>query len=116
LGKVLGILALIVAGISCVFPGGALIATFVGAPLIVFSWKKGAIFGYIAGGLNIVNIIFLSPTVWLAMGAAEAIMDEGGALSLGAIYVTVQVIAMAIMGIITWRSNKNNKPKSKTKK
>ena len=114
-GKVFGILALIVAGISCVFPGGALIATFVGAPLIVFSWKEGAIFGYIAGGLNIINIIFLSPTVWIAMGAAEA-MDEGGALSLGIVYVMVQVIAMAIMGFITWRFNKNNKPKSKTKK
>jgi hypothetical protein len=114
-GKVLGILALIVAGISCVFPGGALVATFVGAPLIVFSWKKGAIFGYIAGGLNIVNIIFLSPTVWIAMGAAE-VMDEGGALSLGVVYSMVQVIAMAIMGFITWRANKNNKPKSKTKK
>tara|TARA_B100000965_G_scaffold373419_1_gene363857 strand:+ start:945 stop:1301 length:357 start_codon:yes stop_codon:yes gene_type:complete len=113
-GKVLGILALIVAGISCVFPGGALIATFVGAPLIVFSWKKGAIFGYIAGGLNIVNIIFLSPTVWIAMGTAEA-MNEGGALSLGVIYVAVQVTAMVIMGFITWKSNKNNKSKSKSK-
>ena len=114
-GKVLGILALIVAGISCVFPGGALIATFVGAPLIVFSWKKGAIFGYIAGGLNIVNIIFLSPTVWVAMSVVEA-TEKGGALSLGVTYVMFQVIAMAIMGFITWRSNKKNKPKSKTKK
>ena len=114
-GKVLGILAIVVAGLSIFVPGGALLATFVGAPLIVFSWKDGAIFGYVAGGLNIINIIFLSPTVWIAMGVAEA-SGEGGALSLGIIYVMVQVVAMAIMGFITWKSNKKAKTKSKTKK
>lgn len=87
-GKVLGIIALVIAGISVFFPGGALLATFVGAPLIVFSWKDGAIFGYIAGGINIINIIFLSPTMWIAMGAAEA-MEKGGALSMGVIYVMI---------------------------
>lgn len=107
-GKVLGILALVVSGIACVFPGGALIATFVSAPLIIFSWKDGAIFGYIAGGLNIINIIFLSPTVWLAMGAAEA-TSQGGAFSLGIVYVMIQVIAMSIMGFINWRAGKKNK-------
>lgn len=114
-GKVFGILALIISIISVFFPGGALIATLLGAPLIIFSWKDGAIFGYVAGGLNIINIIFLSPTVWIAMGVAEA-SGEGGALSLGIIYVMVQVVAMAIMGFITWKSNKKAKTKSKTKK
>jgi len=113
-GKVFGILAIIIAIISVFFPFGALIATLLGAPLIIFSWKDGAIFGYVAGGLNIINIIFLSPTVWIAMGVAEA-SGEGGALSLGIIYVMVQVVAMAIMGFITWKSNKNNKSKSKKK-
>jgi len=113
-GKVLGIIALVIAGISVFFPGGALLATFVGAPLIVFSWKDGAIFGYIAGGINIINIIFLSPTMWIAMGAAEA-MEKGGALSMGVIYVMVQIIAMAIMGLVTWKSNKNSSTKKSKK-
>ena len=56
-GKVFGILALIISIISVFFPGGALIATLLGAPLIIFSWKDGAIFGYVAGGLNIINIM-----------------------------------------------------------
>jgi len=113
-GKVLGIIALVIAGISVFFPGGALLATFVGAPLIVFSWKDGAIFGYIAGGINIINIIFLSPTMWIAMGAAEA-MEKGGALSMGVIYVMIQIIAMAIMGFVTWKSNKNSSTKKAKK-
>tara|TARA_B110000971_G_C20017914_1_gene504872 strand:+ start:1459 stop:1809 length:351 start_codon:yes stop_codon:yes gene_type:complete len=112
-GKVLGILALVIAGISVFIPGGALLATILGAPLIVFSWKEGAIFGYIAGGLNIINISFLSPTVWLAMAAAEGL--DGNGLSTGVYLVVVQVIAMAIMGFITWKSDKNSSTK-KTKK
>ena len=114
-GKVFGILALIISIIACVFPGGALIATFLGAPLIIFSWRDGAVFGYVAGGLNIINIIFLSPTVWLAMSMVEA-RDEGGAFSLGVFYVLIQVIAMFLMGFITWKSNKNQKPKKTTKR
>ena len=107
-GKVLGILALVISGIACIFPGGALIATYVSAPLIIFSWKEGAIFGYIAGGLNIINILFLSPTVWLAMGLMEA-TEKGGAFTLGVIYVLWQVIAMGILGFINWKTGKKIK-------
>ena len=99
-GKVIGILAVVIAGISCIVPGGALLATFVGAPLVAFSWRDGALFGYIAGGLNIINILFLSPTVWLAMSMAEA-TDSGGAAFLGIFYVSIQVIAMLIMWFVT---------------
>ena len=49
------------------------------------------------------------------MGVAEA-SAEGGALSFGIIYVMVQVVAMAIMGFITWKSNKKDITKKKTKK
>ena len=110
-GKVFGILALIISIVSVFFPGGALIATLLGAPLIIFSWKDGAIFGYVAGGLNIINIIFLSPSVWLVMGAAEA-LEGGSGISTGVILVAVQVVAMAIMGFVTWKSD-NSKKKGK---
>ncbi len=48
----------------------------------------------------------------MAMGVAES-SGEGGALSLGIFYVMVQVVAMAIMGFITWKSNKKVKNKIK---
>ncbi len=107
-GKVVGILAIVIAGIAVIVPGGALLATFVGAPLIIFSWKDGALFGYIAGGLNIINIIFLSPTVWMAMGIAEA-AGSGGAFGLGIFYVSIQVIAMGIMWYMTNRKSKKKR-------
>ena len=110
-GKVLGIIAIVVAGLSIFIPFGAWLASTVGALLIIFSWKDGAIFGYIAGGLNIINIIFLSPSVWLVMGAAEA-LEGGSGVSTGVILVAVQVVAMAIMGFVTWKSD-NSKKKGK---
>ena len=107
-GKVIGILAIVVAGISCIVPGGALLATFVGAPLVAFAWKEGSLFGYIAGGLNIINIVFLSPTVWMAMGMAEA-AGSGGAMGIGIFYVSIQVIAMGIMWYMTNRKSKKKR-------
>jgi hypothetical protein len=39
--------------------------------------------------------------MWLAMGFAE-IDNSGGAISLGKAYVMVQIIAIFIMGIVTF--------------
>ena len=111
-GKVLGIIAIVIAGLSIFIPFGAFLASTLGALLIVFAWKDGAIFGYIAGGLNIINVIFLSPSVWIVMGATEA-LEGGSGLSTGVILVAVQVVAMAIMGFVTWKSDKNSKKKGK---
>jgi hypothetical protein len=105
--NLLGIISIIVAGVACIIPGGALIATIIGAPLIIFSWRR-PILALLSGLINIINLIFLSPTMWLAMGFAE-IDNSGGAISLGKTYVMVQIIAIFIMGIvtfITWLSTK----------
>ena len=105
--SILGIICIIVAGVACIIPGGALIATFIGTPLIIFSWRR-PILALLSGLINIINLIFLSPTMWLAMGFAE-IDNSGGAISLGKAYVMVQIIAIFIMGIvtfITWLSTK----------
>jgi hypothetical protein len=105
--SILGIISIIVAGVTCIIPGGALIATIIGAPLIIFSWRR-PILALLSGLINIINLIFLSPTMWLAMGFAE-IDNSGGAISLGKTYVMVQIIAIFIMGIvtfITWLSTK----------
>ena len=56
-GKVFGILAIVVAGISFIIPVfGVLLACFVGTPLVILSLKDGVILGYVAGGLNVINI------------------------------------------------------------
>ena len=105
--SILGIISIIVAGVACIIPGGALIATIIGTPLIIFSWRR-PILALLSGLINIINLIFLSPTMWLAMGFAE-IDNSGGAISLGKTYVMVQIIAIFIMGIvtfITWLSTK----------
>ena len=66
-GKVFGILAVIVGGISFIVPViGVFLACFLGTLLVALSLKDGALLGYIAGGLNIINVAFLSPSVMLA--------------------------------------------------
>ena len=69
-GKVFGILAVVVAGISFIVPViGVYLAGIVGTLLVLLSLKDGVILGYVAGGLNVINIAFLSPTL-IATSAA----------------------------------------------
>ena len=69
-GKVFGILAIVVAGISFIIPVfGVFLACFVGTPLVLLSLKDGVILGYVAGGLNVINIAFLSPSLAIASAA-----------------------------------------------
>ena len=66
-GKVFGIIAVVVAGISFIIPVfGIFLACFLGSILVALSLKDGATLGYVAGGLNIINVAFLSPSVMLA--------------------------------------------------
>ena len=66
-GKIFGILAIVFAGLAFFIPiFGIIIAGFVVTPLVLLSLKDGLIFGYIAGGLNVINIAFLSPSLEIA--------------------------------------------------
>ena len=68
-GKVFGIIAVVVAGVSFIIPVfGVFLACFVGTPLVLLSLKDGLILGYVAGGLNVLNIAFLSPSLALTSG------------------------------------------------
>ena len=88
-GFVIGIIGLVFSGIFIFVPGGALFATFLGAPLVALSFDIGAIMGWIAGGLNIANILFFSPLMWAATGF--------GGIGVPIFYTCIQVIAMLIM-------------------
>ena len=66
-GKIFSIIAVVVAGISFIVPViGVFLACFLGTILVALSLKDGAVLGYVAGGLNIINVAFLSPSVMLA--------------------------------------------------
>jgi hypothetical protein len=104
-GFVIGIISLVFAGIFIFLPGGALFATFLGVPLVALSVDRGAIMGWIAGGLNIANIIFFSPSMWLATGL--------GGLGVPIFYVVLQVIGMLIMFFWTKHLNGEKTPLSK---
>ena len=85
-GKVFGILAIVVAGLSFIIPiYGVLLACFVGTPLVVLSLKDGVILGYVGGGLNIINIAFLSPSLAIASAA-------GGTSSVYFFYLACAII------------------------
>ena len=80
--KVIGIIAMVISILALIAPGGALLITVVGIPLIIFSRGEGSLFGYVAGGLNLINVIFLSPLLWV--GGGEAVF----------IYAALQVAAL----------------------
>ena len=96
MGKVLGILAVVFAGLGVIIPGGSLLAAFIVPVMIIFAWDEGATMGYVAGGLNMINLAFLSPLMWMAAGSVEQ-QSEGSGASLMFFYLSIQVIAMALL-------------------
>ena len=99
-GKVFGIIAVVVAGISFIIPVmGVFLACFLGSILVALSLKDGAMLGYIAGGLNIINVAFLSPSVAIASAAS------GGA-SLYFFYVGFAILGPVLLFVLNKQANK----------
>ena len=93
-GKVFGIIAVVVAGISFIIPIiGIFLACFLGTLLVALSLKDGAVLGYVAGGLNIINVAFLSPSLMIASGA------DGG-VSVYFIYVGFAVLGPVLLFLL----------------
>ena len=72
--KATGILALIVAAIACIVPLTGSYMTIVSAVLLAFGANRGLIFSLIAFGLNLVNILLLSPSVWVMFASTAIVM------------------------------------------
>lgn len=99
-GKIFGIIAVVVAGISFIIPVmGVFLACFLGSILVALSLKDGAMLGYIAGGLNIINVAFLSPSVAIASAAS------GGA-SLYFFYVGFAILGPVLLFVLNKQANK----------
>ena len=98
-GKVFGIIAVVVAGISFIIPVmGVFLACFLGTILVALSLKDGALLGYVAGGLNIINVAFLSPSVMIA-GAA-------GGLGIYWFYVGLTILGPVLLYVLNKQANK----------
>ena len=59
-GKVMGILAIVLAGIATFIPFLGVYLTVVAAILAAFSFGKSALLGYIAIGINFLSLFFFS--------------------------------------------------------
>ena len=107
--KALGISAMIIAIISIFVPVVGPYLTILCALLIAFSAGEGIVFGSVAIIVNIVNVAFLSPSLWLTAAAGEAdSAGSGGAvlLGMGVIFIGAQVVAAIIMAILHLRWKK----------
>ena len=101
LGKVMGILAIVLAGIAIVIPVIGVYLTVVSAILAAFAVGKNAILGYVAIGINFISLFFLSPLLWVAASAENA--DENAIAGLVWFLLGAQVLALVFL---IWKSKK----------
>ena len=100
-GKVMGILSIVLAGISIFIPVIRVYLTVVSAILAALAFGKSALFGYIAIGINFLSLFFLSPLLWVAASAENA--DENNIAGLVWFLLVAQVLALVFL---IWKSKK----------
>ncbi len=108
--KALGITAMILAIVSIFIPVAGPYLTIVCALLAAFSAGQGLTFGIVAILVNLINIAFLSPSLWLTAGIAEA--NEAGSLAgMGIVFIGTQIVAGAILTLIhlKWKKKQQSK-------
>ena len=100
-GKVMGILSIVLAGISIFIPVIGVYLTVVSAILAALAFGKSALFGYIAIGINFLSLFFLSPLLWVAASAENA--AENDIAGLVWFLLGAQVLALVFL---IWKSKK----------
>lgn len=98
--KALGITAMIFAIVAIFVPIVGPYLTVVCALLAAFSAGIGITFGAVAIGINLLNVIFLSPSLWLMAGAAETENAGSGSnvlLGMGVFFIGIQIVAAVIL-------------------
>jgi hypothetical protein len=120
--KALGITAMIFAVIAIFVPLAGPYLTIVDALLAAFAAGPGLTFGVVAILINILNVVFLSPSLWITAGAvggaAEVALQAsngtdaltGDAVAsvlagMGVIFIGVQVVAVIVLAVVhvIWR-------------
>ena len=100
-GKVMGILAIVLAGIAIFIPVVGVYLTVFSAILAAFAYGKSVLFGYIAIGINFLSLFFLSPLLWVAASAENA--GENNIAGLVWFLLGAQVLALVFL---IWKSKK----------
>lgn len=101
--KALGIIAMIFAVVAIFVPLVGPYLTIIGALLAAFAAGPGITFGAVAIGINILNVVFLSPSLWLTAGLAESEQaGSGGAVlaGMGVILIGAQIVAAVVLIVI----------------
>jgi hypothetical protein len=115
----LGITAMIIAIVAIFVPIVGPYLTLLCALMAAFAGGKGLTFGIVAILLSTINIIFLSPSLWItaatvatAAGASaetsEVAIEIGGVIlaGVGIIFIGAQVLALIVLIVVhlIWRS------------
>ncbi len=98
--KAIGIIAMIFAVISIFIPVIGPYLTIVCAILAAFAAGPGITFGAVAIGVNILNVAFLSPSLWITAGASEVEHAGSGSdvlLGMGIVFIGAQVVSAIIL-------------------
>lgn len=111
--KALGITTMIFSIVAIFTPIIGPYLTFVCALLAAFSAGPGVTFGLVAIGINIINIVFLSPTLWVAVGLAAMSQKSGGGsvfAEAGTMFVGAQIIAAIVLMYVhsSWKKKHEN--------
>ena len=123
--KALGIVAIVVASISVVIPlFGATWLPLIAGIMAVIAVKEEHVLAFVALGINIINVAFLSPILLVASAVTgcagevasgmEEIMSgnydvdtpDCGAGSMYWTYLSIHLVAAAIAGVLTYMNKK----------
>lgn len=94
--KALGITAMILAVMSVFVPIMGVYLTIVSALIAAFAAGPGLTFAAVAILVNLINLVFMSPTLWITQASAHS----SGGTGPGAFLVAAQVIAAVVLAFI----------------
>lgn len=90
--KALGIIAMIFSIVSLFVPFGGPYLTVIVAVLAAFAAGEGVTYGSVAIGMNMVNILFLSPSLWLTDAALQVSEKVGPGIYLVGVQVAAAIV------------------------
>ena len=93
--KALGITSMIIAIIAIFIPIIGVYLTVICAILAAIAAGPGLTYGVVAILVNTINLVFMSPSLWLTEVAAASATGEFAGM--GAVLIGVQVVALVIL-------------------
>ena len=105
--KGLGITALIIAIMSVIIPFYGPFLTVLSGILAAFSYGKGFALGIASLVLNIINIFFMSPSLWMTEYSFAMAREQGGSAPSFAIFILgTQFVSFVFLFFLNSRNKK----------